>query len=287
VNHRSPLRYPGGKSHFTPLIQGILTANSLTDGEYAEAYAGGAGVALGLLFTEHVSKIHINDLDRSIYAFWHSVLFDTETLCRRVANARLTVAEWRRQREVQQNKTTADLTSLGFSSFFLNRVNRSGIIASGGLIGGIHQRGNWRMDARFNRVELIRRIERVASYRDRIHIYNLDAVDFIAYAAGALGERALVYLDPPYFVKGQRKLYANSYTPANHREIAQILSACPWPWVVSYDAVPEILSLYQRERAIIYQIPYTASTRYLGTEVMFFSPELVLPELVPALLRTH
>jgi DNA adenine methylase len=277
LRHRSPLRYPGGKARLTSYIQQLFRVNRLEDGEYAEPYAGGAGVALGLLFTEYVSRVHINDLDRSIYAFWHSVLNETDALCSRIASVALTVDEWRRQRGVQENKGRADLVDLGFSTFFLNRVNRSGIIASGGLIGGLTQRGVWKMDARFNRDDLIRRIQRVASYRDRIRLYNLDAIDFLAVAANTLDHKSLVYLDPPYFIKGERNLYSNSYKAADHAEVSEILDACPWPWVVSYDATPEILRLYSRWRRLRYGIDYTAAARYRGAEVMFFSPELTLP----------
>jgi hypothetical protein len=40
--------------------------------------------------------------------------------------------------------------------------------ASGGVIGGQQQSGTWGIDARYNAPELVRRIERVAEFRDRI-----------------------------------------------------------------------------------------------------------------------
>ncbi len=283
--HRSPLRYPGGKARLTPYIQELLRTNALEDGEYAEPYAGGAGIALGLLFTEYVSRIHINDLDRSIYAFWFSVLNDTESLCKRIADVPLNVDEWRRQRRIQDNKDTSETIDLGFSTFFLNRVNRSGIVGSGGVIGGLDQQGRWKMDARFNRSDLIRRVERIAHYKDRIRLYNLDAVDFLALSAGILPEKSLVCLDPPYYVKGERKLYSNWYGPADHAEVAELLQAYPWPWIVTYDSTPEILKLYASWRRVSYTVDYSASAKYRGAETMFFSPTLVLPTRASTVIR--
>ena len=44
----TPLRYPGGKAKFDPIIKQIIEQNNLK-GHYVEPYAGGAGVALDLL----------------------------------------------------------------------------------------------------------------------------------------------------------------------------------------------------------------------------------------------
>lgn len=278
-NHRhySPLRYPGGKSKLAPFIALIFESNQLCDGHYAEPYAGGAGVALALLYGDYASRIHINDLDRSLFAFWHSVLNDTEELCRRVVNTRLSIAEWRRQRRVQDDKENATLLELGFSTFFLNRTNRSGIIASGGVIGGLKQTGEWGIDARYNAADLVRRIERIAALSSRITLTNDDALAFIAKAKASLPAKSLVYLDPPYFVKGQQKLYANYYGPGDHAAVATSLDDAPWPWVVSYDAAPEIRRLYRDYRKREYDLRYTAAERYLGSELMFFSSTLRIP----------
>jgi len=279
ANHRhySPLRYPGGKAKLAPFVSLLFEANGLCDGWYAEPYAGGAGVALSLLFGDYASRIVINDLDRSVYSFWHSVLNETDALCRRIRDTRLSIAEWRRQRRVQADKASAPLLELGFSTFFLNRTNRSGIIASGGVIGGLKQESEWGIDARYNADDLIRRIERIAAHADRITLMEKDALEFVAWAKGNMPAKSLVYLDPPYFVKGQRKLYANYYGPDDHAAVVAGLENSPWPWLVSYDAAPEICALYRAYRKSEYDLRYTAAGSYLGSEVMFFSPNLKVP----------
>ena len=275
--HASPLRYPGGKSKLTAYLKRILADNRLIGGDYAEPYAGGASVALGLLFDEYASTIHINDLDRSIHAFWHSVLYETDALCRLVRIARLTPTTWRRQRAVQ-NDASASMLERGFSTLFLNRTNRSGII-TGGMIGGVEQLGDWKLDARYNRAGLVTRIERVASYGDRIKLSRLDASTFLLKRVPLMPQRSLVYLDPPYFVKGQHRLYANFYEPKDHADIANIVTTLERPWLVSYDNAPEIRRLYSPHRRLTYGLDYTAAKRYEGSEVMFFSFGLAIPRV--------
>ena len=274
--YSSPLRYPGGKTKLASFMGRLLESNNLVDGHYAEPYAGGAGLALSLLFSDYVRHIHINDIDRSVYAFWWAALHDTEALCRLIRDTPATPTTWQRQKAIQSQKETVDLLSLAFSSFFLNRTNRSGIIATGGMIGGRHQAGKWALDARYNRTALVSRVQRIASYRSRISVTNWDAVDFLAKMASTLPERSLTYLDPPYYVKGQRRLYANYYSHKDHEVIANLLDSYPHCWVVSYDYAPEILTLYRHHRCFVYTLTYTASARRDGAEVVFFSDDLQL-----------
>lgn len=135
-------------------LKRLMEVYDLQGGTYIEPYAGGASVALSLLYEGYARHIKINDKDRSIFAFWHAVLNDTEELCRRIQDTPVTMETWQAQREVQRQKETADLLILGFSTFFLNRTNRSGIL-SGGVIGGKEQTGNYLMDARYNNHDLI------------------------------------------------------------------------------------------------------------------------------------
>jgi DNA adenine methylase len=78
----SPLRYPGGKAKLFPFFVELIRCNKLYGAEYCEPYSGGAGLAIKLLTNGFVDKISINDIDKSIYAFWISALFDTERFCR-------------------------------------------------------------------------------------------------------------------------------------------------------------------------------------------------------------
>ncbi len=273
----SPLRYPGGKRKLANFMALLLRANQLLDGEYAEVYAGGAAVALSLLFGDYVRGIRINDVDPGLHAFWVSARDHTAELCQLIREAKLDPAEWDRQQEIQRD-CNAGAVELGFSTFYLNRTNRSGII-TGGLIGGKRQAGAWKMNARFQQDDLIRRIERIGRWRSRIAVHRLDGAEFLRTVAPRMGQRSLLYLDPPYYVKGQEMLYANYYGPEDHAGIARLVSGLRQPWVVSYDDTPEIRELYRGYRSVAYGLSYSANSRYAGREVAFFSDGLVVPSV--------
>lgn len=270
----SPLRHPGGKRKVVNFMKLLFLENGLAGSNYVEPYAGGASVALALLYDDYVNDIHINDIDDNVFAFWRAVLTDSDSLCARIDDVRVTMEEWYRQRAVQADPTATPLDR-AFSTFFLNRTNRSGII-TGGVIGGQDQTGKWKLDARFNRDHLIKRIQKVARFRSRITLTRLDAADLLLNWPET-NQTCFVYLDPPYYVKGEG-LYTNFYQHAHHEVIADLVRRLSCPWVVSYDGVPEILGLYAEYMTLPYTLSYSAADRYRGNEVMFFSSGLRLPE---------
>lgn len=272
----SPLRYPGGKNKLSAFLAKICIDNNI-DGHYVEPYSGGASVALFLLLEGIVSKITINDRDRSIYAFWYSVLNNTNELCRLIENAEHTIEEWRRQKEIQNNKKTADLLELGFSTFYLNRTNRSGII-NAGVMGGVEQNGNYLMDCRFNKSELIGRIKRIASKKKQIRLYRKDAIKLIEKIQNeAENDNVIFYFDPPYYLKAST-LYMNHYEDKSHRLVSnKIKSIRNIKWIVSYDNVPQIQNLYSECSKKEFSFKHTAYQSRVGKEILFFSNNILQP----------
>jgi DNA adenine methylase len=280
----SPLRYPGGKGSVTNFMKLVFLENDLLGAEYVEPYAGGASVALSLLLESYADHIHINDIDPAVFAFWDAVLTDTDRLCARISDTDVNVEEWDRQRSVQA-ASDPDRLDLAFSTFFMNRTNRSGII-TGGIIGGRNQDGPWKLDARYNRSDLIRRIQKIARFGSRISLSNKDALDFMRPWFSADVPKSFVYLDPPYYAKGT-ELYRNFYEPEDHVAVATATRRLRALWIVSYDADPNVLSLYRARRSLRYSLNYSAGTRGRGLEVMFFAPHLTLPEVSsPARIAT-
>lgn len=272
----SPLRYPGGKTCLYPLVSKILKANRLERKHYAEPFAGGCGLALALLYGGHVSDIHINDVDPSIWAFWHSVLNHTDEIAYMIAKTPITVDEWRFQRQIHLAEDVDQPLALGFSTFFLNRTNRSGIIKAAGVIGGLEQTGPYKIDCRFNRDDLIRRVRRVAKYRSRIHLSRRDALAFVKNAGDALPATAFFCIDPPYFNKGS-SLYTSFYDPSDHAILASALLGISNPWIVTYDNDPAITMLYRDRRQFVFDLSYSIETKRLGTELLIASKGLRLP----------
>lgn len=274
----SPLRYPGGKRKLIDYFKEVVVKNNLLGGTYVEPYAGGASIALSLLIDEYVSKIIINDLDRSIYAFWYSILNNTDEFCKLIKRTSLTIKVWKLQKKIQKEKNSQDLLSLGFSTFFLNRTNRSGIL-NAGVIGGLKQKGKWKINARYNKEDLINRIRKIAEYKEKIEIHNYDAINLIKELRKSLPRKTLFYFDPPYFIKG-KELYMNHYEYENHKEIAiEIFKIKGQKWIVTYDNVPPMKKIYVSYNPQIYYLRYSAGNYDKKSEIMMNSKNILMPKI--------
>lgn len=275
----SPLRYPGGKNCIFPFVSRLLRENDLVGSSYAEPYAGGAGLALRLLFEEYVRRVYINDLDRSIYAFWFAVLNCADELCAWIERVDVSMATWNQCKEIQKAADFVDLFDLAKATFFLNRTNVSGVIM-GGVIGGRTQEGKYKIDARFNKADLISRIQKIQRFRERIVLSNLDGLDFVKRIDRRV-EDVFVYLDPPYFQKGA-ELYLNSYAEDDHRRLARYAEKMKKRWMISYDHHDFILNLYGSRRKVVYKLSQSASNR-VGDEVLVFSDAISFEDSVASL----
>lgn len=272
----SPLRYPGGKTQLTPFVIDLLRSNDLLNGIYVEPFAGGAGIAWKLLLDNFVSSIWINDIDPAIYSFWASVIRHNDELCELIESTPVTIDEWHKQREVQKCKTSK-IVELGFSTFFLNRTNRSGILKAG-VIGGLEQNGNYLLDCRFNKKELLKKIQRIALYKERIKLTKIDAEKFIKVDIKKLPERSLINIDPPYYKQGPG-LYCSFYKHEDHENLASAIKQIVQPWMLTYDDVPEIRSLYSDLPSISKSLNYSAQVKRIGVEYMVFSNKVTIPDL--------
>jgi DNA adenine methylase len=273
----TPLRYPGGKARFSPLITEIIKNNELLGGHYLEVYAGGAGIALDLLFSNVVSHIHINDVDPAIHKFWSAIVNDTDNVLKLLFDTPINMDQWLHWRDVMNGKIECNDTSTGFATLFLNRTNRSGILKAG-VIGGKKQSGKYTLDARFDKEKIASRIKKIALYKDRISVYDMDALELLEECKNILPSKSLIYLDPPYYVKG-KGLYRNYYTHNDHLKIAEALQAksFQYNWVLTYDHSPEILEMYKTCNQESYSLNYTAQRKYKGKEVMFFCDQIDIP----------
>lgn len=268
---RSPtvLRYPGGKARLYDITCNILESHDMTNCQYAEPYAGGCGLALSLLFNDKVDALYLNDLDPSIAMLWQTILESPDEFAQRISDVDITMEEWFKQKDIQLNKFNAAKLDLAFSTLFLNRTNRSGII-KGGVIGGKKQDSNYKMDCRFNKSVLIKKIYAIAEKKNKIHIFNLDAIEFIKALEDMCLINPILMADPPYYNKGQ-SLYTNFYKHDDHVEIANKLSSTEIPWLLTYDHTPEIRELYPNFRQYQFDINYSAAKKRVGTELLITS----------------
>jgi DNA adenine methylase len=256
--YASPLRYPGGKGRLGPWLSEVLAVNGLTGGWYIEPYAGGAGAALFLLIKGHVSHIVINDADPVIYAFWESVVHNAEAFEQLVWDTPVTM-ETRAEMIARLDAPALYSTlELGFAAFFLNRTSRSGILR-GGVIGGKEQTGPYKLDARYQREDLVARIRAIAERKTQITVVGMDALELLVTIGPGLPEKCLAYLDPPYYVKGSQ-LYRNHYHHEDHETIAHFASITSLPMLITYDDCPEIRKLYHGMEMTKFSLVYSTHT---------------------------
>lgn len=275
MSYFSPLRYPGGKRKLAEFVRDAVIMNDIQGGTYVEPFAGGASVALFLLINEYVNQIIINDIDRSIYSFWYCVLNHTDELCEKIEHTRITIEEWERQKNIQFKKEHANIIDLAFSTFFLNRTNRSGII-KGGVIGGKSQSGDWKMDVRFNKKDLVGRIRKISLYRDRISLYCTDSIAFVDNILPNVDEHTLIYFDPPYYNQGSA-LYVNHFTHEDHEKLASYIKSLTCKWMLTYDYTPKIIEMYRNFEKRLLTLSYTASQKVKGNEMIAFSNNFNIP----------
>ncbi len=282
-NHVSPLRYPGGKAGIKDFLIQILIENDLCGGTHVEPYAGGSGAALSLLMQDHVYQIYLNDKDRFIYSFWYSILNNTDKFIDLIRKKRVSVSEWRKQHKLLQDKyyeNNGDPLEVGFTGFYLNRTTRSGILNSG-PIGGLKQNGNYKISARFNKMDLIQRIEYIGLYKNRIKLYNMDAIEFLHKLFDDFvlnDQRLLIYLDPPYDKVG-KDIYRHFYSKEDHNNLSFFLkTATNFKWLLSYDDTDLIKELYGKSDIGMIEKNYFINKAKMGKELFISSDNVILPD---------
>ena len=249
-----------------------------------EPFAGGAGLALKLLFNNDVKRIIVNDLDTAIYSFWHSILYETDAFCELINETPVTIEEWKKQREIYMNSSRNTLLSVGFSTFFLNRTNVSGVI-QGGIIGGLKQKGPYKINARYNAPVLISKIRRIAEKRDQIVLLNQDAKELLQSQQLRQYDKLFINFDPPY-VRNGVKLYKNAFSEKDHRELCESVSSCNRKWIVTYDICPLVAGLYRNFRGSYLDVSYSVRASKKAKEYIFFSDSLELPDTIQLLRQS-
>jgi DNA adenine methylase len=270
-NAVSPFRYPGGKGFLSGFLADYITKKfehqNIT---FLEPFCGGAGAALNLLADGVVSNLQLNDADIRIYSAWKAILSETDRFIERLEAVSLTMDEWHIQCGIAADgsKQCYDF-DLGFASFFLNRTTRSGIVSKAGPIGGYDQTGKWKIDARFNKAGLRKRIEWIGSKSDRIELSNLDVLSFLDRSRRKVDDETRFYfIDPPY-VKAGGRLYLNAMSEDKHVALSDMLtSGRIGNWVLTYDDHPLIRQIYSDQSLSHMAVNYSLQKKRKESEIL-------------------
>lgn len=265
----SPFRYPGGKAVLAGYIASRI-ASVGTCNKYAEPFCGGAGSALYLLKNRNVDEIYLNDLDLHIYSAWRAMLSENDRFIDRLQTVEVNINTWEAAQETLRLAKAGEYSfDLGFATLFLNRTSRSGIISGSGPIGGYDQNGAWKIDARFYRETLIKRVKWLGENRDKINLTNMDAVEFINdILLRDKGQRTFFFIDPPY-VKAGARLYLNAMNEGCHLSLSRLLQSGKFQnWMLTYDKHPFILMAYEASVISDLEIGYSLQKKRKATEVL-------------------
>ncbi|MEU4411390.1 DNA adenine methylase [Streptosporangium sp. NPDC023963] len=244
----SPLRYPGAKRQLVPVIEGIIKANVPPPRLLVEPFCGGATTSLRLAGTDHVDHVVLADADPLLAAFWHTAAFDSKWLINAMWNEPVTVErwDWWRLAEPKGRRETA------LKCLFLNRTTFSGILhGRAGPLGGRSQKSEYKIDCRFGKKGLERRISAVADLATSgriLDVWNLDWRSTVERAKKRFDmltpDEMLIYLDPPYVEKAPF-LYEWSFESTEHKNLAQAINGTSeFQWLLSYDDNDLARSLY-------------------------------------------
>lgn len=268
---KSPLRYPGGKTQLSDFLKNTIKLNNFNETIYCEPFAGGFGAGIELLDSNFVDSVIINDFDIGIYSIWYAILNDLYKFVHLIESTPITIEEWQNQKEIYEELRLEDEYSidLAFATFFLNRTNHSGII-SGGPIGGRNQTSKYLIDCRFNKTNLIDKINIIHNLSDRIELYNLEANDLIKEILLFNNpENLFIFFDPPYYKQG-KNLYTNFFTHDNHVELKEHIDLLnEYKWILTYDYEENINDIYQSYNTLEYRIHYSANRVRKEKEYLF------------------
>lgn len=198
----------------------------------------------------------------------------TDKLCDMILKCDVSIETWEQQKSIYLASNCFSSLEVGFATFFLNRCNVSGVI-KGGPIGGKSQKGNYPINARFNKYDLINKIQAIGEKRNQISFYNLDASSFMQIIVQQYPiESTILNIDPPYVKKGAM-LYENSFNKDDHVELASIIKTLKHKWFITYDECDLIYDIYNDCKKDVITLNYSAGQTKSGTELMIFSEHLI------------
>lgn len=113
----------------------------------------------------------------------------------------------------------------------------------------------------------------------------MEALDFIDEVI-LKTKKSFTFFDPPYYGKGPG-LYTNFYSHGDHVNLSNhiINKLKNRKWIVTYDNVNAIKSMYGRVDDIEFELQYTLQSKKAGSEVMFFAKSVQRPENEQELIK--
>lgn len=280
VPHRSPFRYPGGKTWLVPVIRQWLQRMDRRPSLLIEPFAGGGIVGLTAAFERLVDHVVLIEFDPQVAVVWQTILHGE--------------ADWLATRILQFNMeldhvrtllaTPADeIREQAFRTIVRNRVSHGGILAPGASFVKNGENGKG-IKSRWYAATLARRIRDIGSIRDRVTFVHGDGLEAIRQFA--TDRQAAFFIDPPYTmgpVEGKRagaRLY--THHELDHPCLFRLTAQVAGTFIMTYDDTIEVRAL-ARQHALHVDTVAMKNTHHARMNELLISRDLswrhpVIPE---------
>lgn len=237
VPHRSPFRYPGGKTWLVPHIRQWLSTLPQRPSRFCEPFCGGAIVGLSVLFEGYVDELVLVELDEDVASVWLTILNGgASDLADRILSFRVAKPSVKRVLEAKP----VTLQDRAFATLLKNRVNRGGILAPGASLMKLGENGRG-LASRWYPRTLRSRILAIGSKKDSITFRYGDGIKCMRELSS---DREMVFfIDPPYTVAG-RRLYTHS--EIGHEGLFSVAATLKGDFLMTYDDAEPIRDLARR-----------------------------------------
>ncbi|MCL4535964.1 MAG: DNA adenine methylase [Bacteroidetes bacterium] len=259
VPHRSPFRYPGGKTWLVPYVRRWLASLPYRPSELIEPFAGGAIVSLTALFEKYVDRVTLVEMDEDVGSVWNVVLNGAGP---RLADDLATFKVSTDTVKHLLSQPSSSVYHRALATIVKNRVQRGGILAPGASMmkSGEDGRG---ISSRWYPATLRRRILDIVRLKDAINFIQGDGLAVLS--DNAARRDVVYYIDPPYTVAG-RRLYAHS--EVDHNRLFKLASELSGDFLMTYDACDAVRNLADRYCLQIHEVPMKSTHHRIKHELL-------------------
>ena len=249
-SHKTPLRYPGGKSRACTKI-GQFLPNMYTYREFREPFLGGGSVAIYLTKMYPSLSIWVNDLYEPLVNFWKEVQHSGEELYTTLSDLKVKHSNpdsakglFLESKEIINSKDKSKLER-AVAFYVVNKCSFSGLTESSSFSAQAS-------DSNFS----MRGIEKLPGYQEIIQdwkITNLSYEDLLTD-----WRDTFIYLDPPYDIKDN--LYGKSgemHKKFDHDKFAKDCDDHTADMMISYNSSQLIKNRFKNWNAVEFDLTYT------------------------------
>lgn len=263
VPHRSPFRYPGGKTWFVPRLREWLHSQPQQPAVLIEPFAGGGIISLTAVFENLVKTALMVELDDEVAAVWQTLVNgDAEWLADRILSFRMSkdalIDEIGKQSDSEKEKA--------FQTIIKNRTFHGGILAAGSGLLKNGEAGKGVL-SRWYPTTLAKRIRDIHLIRQRLHFEQADGFDILHRRKD--DEQAVFFIDPPYTVGGKKagsRLY--THYQLDHNSLFETCAQLKGDFIMTYDNAHEVRDLARRYNLAAKPIPMKSTHHAEMTELV-------------------